>query len=496
MAKSNNWQIKFHTLKVGDAQEESLFSNGDEPYFVFFGFRSRIKTSGSTQAFWSNFLDDDWADGVDDGAQKAIPAQMGTLTFPNVIQVNANEVLSGTQMPEVVGFVAIAIESDGTPFGSIRSLMNDVRNAISVQVKKLVEDGQLDPKNPGPAIQRAIQEVQNSLNLSTWEKIKLFLVSFTDPDDVIGIQAKVLLAGDPSLKPFVAAEFLEEKELQLTFSSDGATYQASGSITIIPPHDEGDRYLGVFEQSPTKAAWVSRHGLNNAQYQAVFDDLIPKGYRPIALSGYSVNGQDRYMGIWEKSTGAPAVARHSLNGAQYQALFNDLVPKGYRPVILSGYSVNGQDRYLCVFEQSPAKGAWVAHHGLNSTQYQAVFNDLTPKGYRPVILSGYSVNGQDHYMGVWEVSTGAPFVARHGLNSAQYQTVFNDLISKGYRPVILDGYGVNGQDLYLCVFEQSPAKGVWVARHGLSSEQYQAVFNDLVSKGYRLVILSGYSKNG
>lgn len=237
MASSRTWHIKFHTLKVSDAQEESLVSNGDEPYFIFFGLRSRPNTPGSTAVFWNNYLNDDWADGVDDGAQKPIPWQMGTLDFPDVILPTANEVLSSGKMPEILGFIGIAIESDATPFSSIRALMNDVRDAIFVQVKKLVEDGQLDPNNPGSAIQEAIQDVQSSLNLSTWEKIKLFLSSFADPDDVIGIQAKMLVAGDPSLKPFVAAEFLEQKELQLTFSGDGATYQVFGSIEMEPRTD-------------------------------------------------------------------------------------------------------------------------------------------------------------------------------------------------------------------------------------------------------------------
>jgi hypothetical protein len=171
----------------------------------------------------------------------------------------------------------------------------------------------------------------------------------------------------------------------------GIASPAPGGITS-PSNKESDRYIGVWQES-TGSAWVARHGLTGAQYQALFDDLTPKGYRPTILGGYSVNGQDRYIGVWQQSTGAAWVARHGLTGAQYQALFDDLTPKGYRPTILSGYSIAGSDRYLCVFEQSPANGVWVARHGLTGAQYQAVFDDLTPKGYRPTILGGYSVSG-------------------------------------------------------------------------------------------------------
>ncbi|MBW4491238.1 MAG: hypothetical protein KME12_26075, partial [Trichocoleus desertorum ATA4-8-CV12] len=44
--------------------------------------------------------------------------------------------------------------------------------------------------------------------------------------------------------------------------------------------------------------------------------------------------------VWEQSGGATWVARHGLTSAQYQAMFDELVPQGYRPTILSGYSVS------------------------------------------------------------------------------------------------------------------------------------------------------------
>ena len=220
------------------------------------------------------------------------------------------------------------------------------------------------------------------LNLAT--KAFGFLASL-DKDDHLGtIELNVPAQGSS----------VEEKVWE--FYKKGPIGFSTWNYTVvyrITREADSDRYMGVWEQSPAKGAWVARHGLSGAQYQAVFDDLVPKGYRPVILSGYTVNGEDRYIGVWEQSAGAAWVARHGLSGAQYQAVVDDLVPKGYRPVILSGYNLNGSDRYLCVFEQSPAKGAWVARHGLSGEQYQAVFNDVTPKGYRPVILSGYSVSG-------------------------------------------------------------------------------------------------------
>ncbi|MFK0734334.1 MAG: hypothetical protein ACFKPT_01025 [Gloeotrichia echinulata GP01] len=255
--------------------------------------------------------------------------------------------------------------------------------------------------------------------------------------------------------------------------------------------NEQDRYAAIWVKVSNQSPWVARHGLTSAQYQATFDQLVGQGYRLVHVSGYGVNGQDKYAAIWVKSSGSAWVARHGLTSAQYQANFDQLVAQGYRLVDVSGYSVNGQHRYAAIWEKSDGP-AWVARHGLTSAQYQATFDDLVGKGYRLVRVSGYSVNGQDRYAAIWEKSRGSAWVARHGLTSAQYQATFDQLVGQGYRLVHVSGYSVNGQDRYAAIWDKSGSPA-WVARHGLTSAQYQANFDNFVGQGYQLVDVSGYS---
>jgi hypothetical protein len=50
---------------------------------------------------------------------------------------------------------------------------------------------------------------------------------------------------------------------------------------------------------------------------------------------------------------------------------------------------------------------------------------------------------------------------------------------------------VNGQALYAAIWDKSSGPG-WVARHGMTSDQYQQQLDTLVSQGYRLEWVSGY----
>ncbi|AFY34989.1 hypothetical protein [Calothrix sp. PCC 7507] len=261
-----------------------------------------------------------------------------------------------------------------------------------------------------------------------------------------------------------------------------------GSIQAIA--NSQDRYAAIWVKSGG-SAWVARHGLTSAQYQAAFDQFVGQGYRLVDVSGYDVNGQDRYAAIWVKSGGPAWVARHGLTSAQYQAAFDQFVGQGYRLVKVSGYNVNGQDRYAAIWDKSNSP-AWVARHGLTSAQYQAAFDQFVGQGYRLVDVSGYSLNGQDRYAAIWVKSGGSAWVARHGLTSAQYQAAFDQYVGQGYRLVKVSGYNVNGQDRYAAIWDKSNSPA-WVARHGLTSAQYQATFDQLVGQGYTPVDVSGYS---
>jgi CubicO group peptidase (beta-lactamase class C family) len=243
-------------------------------------------------------------------------------------------------------------------------------------------------------------------------------------------------------------------------------------------------------------AWVARHGLTGAQYQAEFDKWVGQGYRLTYVNGYSVGAEARYAAIWDKvPSGTAWVARHGLTSAQYQTEFNSLTAQGFRPVLVSGYGLGGADHYAAIFEKSSA-GAWIARHGMTPAQYQAEFNTQTAQGYRPLHISAFTVNGQDRYAAIWIKKAGPAWVARHGLSSSQYQAEFNHWVSQGYQLTQVSGYTAGGAERYAAVWEQVSGAPPWFARHGISSSTYQLDFNDLRYQGYRPMVVSGYDVGG
>jgi hypothetical protein len=249
------------------------------------------------------------------------------------------------------------------------------------------------------------------------------------------------------------------------------------------------RYAAIWDKS-SGPQFHARHGLTNAQYQQEFNTLTQQGFRPVDVTGYAVGGQDHYAAIWEKSPGPEFQARHNLTAEQYQQTFDQLLAQGFRLVHVAGYNVNGQDRYAAIWLKTSGP-PFVARHRLTADQYQATFNQLLNQGFRLVDVSGYSLGGQDHYAAIWEKSPGPEFQARHSLTSDQYQATFNELVKQGFRLVRVRGWGVGDTYHYAAIWEKSQG-AEWVARHGMLSDNYQEEFDRLLKAGFRLRDVSGY----
>lgn len=87
------------------------------------------------------------------------------------------------------------------------------------------------------------------------------------------------------------------------------------------------------------------------------------------------------------------------------------------------------------------------------------------------------------------------WVARHGLTTAQYQTEFNTWEGQGYRLSYVSGYEEAGSARYAAIWEQTSGPA-WRAFHGLTSAQYQTTVVNQQAQGYRPVMVNGFSVGG
>ncbi len=164
------------------------------------------------------------------------------------------------------------------------------------------------------------------------------------------------------------------------------------------------RYAAIWEKEAKDApAWEARHALTSDEFRKLYADLSNTGFRPVRVSGYAVGKEARFATVWEK---APKDAvwhtRRDLTAAQYQEVFEEQREKKHRLLSVSGYTVAGEERFAGVWQKpAAAEPTLFTHHTMAAKQYEAALAEYKQKGFRPVQVSTYAVKEQAKYAAVW-----------------------------------------------------------------------------------------------
>jgi hypothetical protein len=107
-----------------------------------------------------------------------------------------------------------------------------------------------------------------------------------------------------------------------------------------------------------------------------------------------------------------------------------------------------------------------AYHGLDAATHQQRVNDLAAAGLRPLALDVSGDPVDPRYAAVWLERPGPPWKAVQDLSSNEYQARFEELTGQGYALTIVTATGPVGSERYAAVFERG-VHPPWFARHRL-----------------------------
>jgi CubicO group peptidase (beta-lactamase class C family) len=246
------------------------------------------------------------------------------------------------------------------------------------------------------------------------------------------------------------------------------------------------------------------HGVTAQQHQTNFNTFSAQGYRMISLSAYGDPGDARYAAVWVKRDGPAWVAVHGVDSVGYQTFFNTQTSQGFVPVLISATGDAGNAIFAAVFEKG-VSGAWVAKHGLTSGPanhvgtFQAQDAAAAAAGQSLRSVTVYGTASDRRYAAVWHANpTYVKWHVHEADTAASYQTTFNAETQlpgyelAGYRPAYVT---LSSDQIYCSVFKDDVV-GPWVARHGLTSDQYQAEFNQQNAKGFYPICVQGGGSGG
>jgi CubicO group peptidase (beta-lactamase class C family) len=241
------------------------------------------------------------------------------------------------------------------------------------------------------------------------------------------------------------------------------------------------------------------HGVNGAEHQAKFNTLSAQGYRMISLSVYGDSNSPLYAAVWVQRGGPAWVAVHGIDAAAYQSFFNTQTAKGFIPVLVSATGAYASAVFAAVFEQG-IQGPWQARHGVpaglqnQGGSFDNLNASFAAQGLYIRSFAIYGASNDRRYIAVWHANPGYVKWHVHSADAApNYQTTFNAETQlpgyglHGYRPAFV---ALSADQTYCSVFKDDVV-GPWVARHGLTSAEYQTEFNKQTAAGNYPICVQG-----
>ena len=194
--QSEDWGIGFTRLRIADAQEDRRMasfsvSNGDEPYVILLGFRGDVGVVGSVQIIRNAYENDEWAENTRGGRTVTLPNTMSVLRF--------NEITNNT----VIGVLAIAMESDRTPWPIINERVLEIVDRLqAAAVREIEERASIDPTDTSFLDNLHQNMIEAAIPLSTSETaattLENLIFSGVDTDEAIGVNSMILMKRPPT----------------------------------------------------------------------------------------------------------------------------------------------------------------------------------------------------------------------------------------------------------------------------------------------------------
>jgi hypothetical protein len=205
------------------------------------------------------------------------------------------------------------------------------------------------------------------------------------------------------------------------------------------PSTGRDTYFNVLFRYDDPVDWVGRSDMTGGRYQGEFDRWTDSGYRPRHVESYLSDGQIRYAAIFTPDDDRPWTAYHGLSAAAHQKRFDSLSERGFRPVNVSVVSVAGNRSYTALYEKRDV-GSFRLRSALTLGQYQSEFDANLDAGRKPVYLNAYTHRGETRISAIWTQEPAGKLMARHGLTESEYYALHDQLTRRGYVPDVVTGY--------------------------------------------------------
>jgi CubicO group peptidase (beta-lactamase class C family) len=220
-------------------------------------------------------------------------------------------------------------------------------------------------------------------------------------------------------------------------------------------------YAAVMIKRPVVVAQRDWPLLTANQFQQTFDAQAKEGFGPIMIAATGSASDPRFAAVFQEFNPIP-LTRHLLGSGSpsdattIQGMNAQARKQGLILHWAASYGDSDNPRYAAIWLPNTHTTLWNSD-GLadSAATYQGRFDAETSAWCRPSFVT---LNGNNQYLSVFVDREIGPWVARHNMTPADYQTAFDTWTGKQFFPVCVQAAGSSaGSARFAALFAQSEA---------------------------------------
>ncbi len=275
-----------------------------------------------------------------------------------------------------------------------------------------------------------------------------------------------------------------------------ANSQRSRSLTIaltVSAFCAAPVHAGLVDMS-TDQDWVFFRDLTSAQFSQYYTQYRNAGYIMTDIDAYAVGSSARYAMNWQRNTDNRLWAEvRDMTSAQYSAKWQEYDSKGYRPVDVESYTINGTTYWAGIWIQNKEGVGARTHRGQSASDYASQFSKNSGDGYRLVDLEVANTSNGLRYTSIWERNVkGYAWAALRDMTRTEYQEEANERSANGYKLIDFESYGFGSSQAYAAVWVKQGTLD-WRVRSDRTEQEFANFNYQYADEGLRLVDFERYS---
>lgn len=269
-------------------------------------------------------------------------------------------------------------------------------------------------------------------------------------------------------------------------------------VTNVLEKAETLNWTGRYATSSRNLAWASKRDLTSSEFGAAFNDYSNRGYIIINTGARNVGGSVRYSMVWrENFENRDWSQERNMSSAQYDQKDADMEARGFRPLDVEGYQLDGTLRFSGIWIQNREELEWWSERDMTVPEYDQHTQDQYSAGLRPIDLEIYPTSSGPRIAAIWNENVhDLDWIQRPHMTLAEYQQEADQQTAAGYRMIDFESYEILDDPYYAAIWERPKESFATQIRTNRSSLDFANLWRQYRDEGYRIVDLEHYEVNG